>query len=103
MTNNSSFKKKLENIFILILIVILTLFLSLVYKAYVINQPCKHDIGKPNESNRIKVTKNQIKKLQEALRFQTVTHNHHSQNNEALAEYGKFIREEFKDLESLKL
>lgn len=76
------------------------LFSALVYKAYIINKPCKQNVSQINELNRIKVTNDQIKRLQEGLRFQTITFSHISQNISAIVDYGKFIRDEFRDLES---
>ena len=95
-----SFKKKLQKLIVLIFIVFVIFFSALIYKAYVINQPCKHNLEKINDSNRIKVTDQQIKRLQEALRFKTVSFSHLSQNISAIVDYGTFIRKEFRDLET---
>jgi carboxypeptidase PM20D1 len=91
---------KIGNLLIFISILFIILLLALVYKAYVINQPCKHDIGKISKSNRIKVTNDQVKRLQDSLRIETVTYSRKSQNIQAIEQFGKFIKEEFKELES---
>ena len=100
MMSSSPFRNRLGKLFVFIFIVLVILFSTLIYKAYVINQPCKHNIEKMNDSDRIKVTQDQIKRLQEALRIQTVSFSNLIQNTSAVDKFGKFIREEFKDLES---
>jgi carboxypeptidase PM20D1 len=98
--SSSGLKKIIKKLVIITSLVLGIILLGLVYKAYVINQPCKHDIGKINKSNRIKVSNDQVKRLQESLKIQTISYSQTNQNIQAIEQFGKFIKEEFKELES---
>jgi hypothetical protein len=68
------------------------LFLVLVYRAFVVIQPCRHNITPLNESAKIKVTDEQIKRLQASLRFETVSFGKGHQNESEIHKYVEFIR-----------
>ena len=88
-----SLKNILRKISLFISILLVLSLLALIYKAYVINQPCKHELVKASKLNRINVTNDQIIRLQKALRFQTISYSQKNQNVEAIIAYGIFIRE----------
>lgn len=84
-----SFSSKL----IYMLLFVSILLIILVYKAYVINQPCKHKLIPVNDLNRIKLDDDMVKRLQKSLRIQTISYDFQNQNTKALEEHGKFIRD----------
>ena len=78
---------------IYVLIFLSILFLVLIYKAYVINQPCKHKLIPVNDLNKIKLEDEMVKRLQKSLQIQTISYDFQNQNFKALEEHGKFIRD----------
>jgi carboxypeptidase PM20D1 len=90
----------LKKLLFIALISLTSLLAVLLYKAYIVNQPCQHKIAKSSEIKRLKLADSQIQRLQEALRFRTVSFGKRAQNTTAIADYGKFIRHEFNQLES---
>ena len=88
--------KKFQKIAIGILSVILLTFVALVYRAYVINQPCTHDIKQIEQTNKLKINDKILHRFQKSLSFQTVSFDQNHQNTTAIEEYIQFIRKGFK-------
>jgi len=62
--------------------IFILLLLILVYRAYIIFKPCQHHINPIDESERLKVTNDQIKRLQKAITFPTVSYSIGYENKE---------------------
>ncbi len=77
---------------IFILVISIVLFSVLIYKAYVINKPCTHKLRKLNDANKIKINDDILNRLQNALRYPTISFDHKTQNVSALREYIGYIR-----------
>ena len=64
----------------------------LIYRAYVVLQPCKHNLEIINSEKRIKLSDEVVKRLQKALQFETVTYGINQQNSSAIDEFVRFVR-----------
>ena len=78
---------------------VLIFFLILVYYAYVVNKPCKHDLKPIVNSQRIHLDNETIGRLQKGLSFKTVSYGPNDQNISAIKEYVNYVRHEFDDIE----
>lgn len=74
---------------------IAALLFVLLYRAFIVNQPCKHDIKKLNDHTRINLTDKMLQTVQAALQFQTVSFNLGNENLTAKIDYVNFIRKGF--------
>lgn len=92
-------KKQIIRVFSALIASLLILTCILLYRAYVVIQPCKHNIQKINDSNKIQLKDEQLKRFQEALRIQTISFDNYKQNDTALDQYVQFILREFKKIE----
>ena len=72
--------------------IFILLLLILVYRAFIIFKPCQHHINPIDESERLKVTNDQIKRLQKAITFPTVSYSIGYENKEDKFEFVKYIR-----------
>ena len=81
-----------KKILFITFLILLLLFICLVYRAYVIFKPCEHNINPINESERLKLTNEHIKRLQKAISFPTVSHSIGYENKEEKLDYVNFIR-----------
>jgi hypothetical protein len=81
----------------------LVLFLVLVYRAYVVIQPCRHDIKPLNEARKLKLGDEQVKRLQTALTIETVSFSKTHQNQTELHRYINFIRKGLIFMKFMKL
>jgi hypothetical protein len=68
------------------------LCLALVYRAYVVIEPCRHDIKPLPDSAKINVTREQVRRFQQAITYETVSHSRTSQNESEMLKYIEFIR-----------
>lgn len=75
-----------------IFLVFSILFLILIYRAYVINQPCNHHLEPIDKSNRISIGDEIVRRLQTALSFKTISFGKNDQNTSAFVDYLKFIK-----------
>ncbi len=81
-----------KNILFVTFFIFILLLLILVYRAYIIFKPCQHHINPIDESERLKVTNDQIKRLQKAITFPTVSYSIGYENKEDKFEFVKYIR-----------
>ena len=84
-----SFAKK---ILLIILFCFLILFLFVIYRAYVVFKPCQHHINPIETNQRIKVSSDQISRLQRAIAIRTVSLSIGYENKEAKIDFVNFIR-----------
>ncbi|CAF0724852.1 unnamed protein product [Brachionus calyciflorus] len=92
--------KKFIKFFISISSIITIFFLIILYRAYIVNQPCRHDIKIIETNNKFKLSEKALDRFQQSLKIPTISFDHNNQNKTALLEYIGFIRKEFFELES---
>lgn len=75
------------------LLVVVALITVTTYKAFILNQPCRHKLKKLDPSNKIVLDQVKLTRFRHALRYQTVSYDKDNQNQTALHSYIKFIRQ----------
>lgn len=79
--------------FFVIVSIIFSLFFSfLVYRAYVINQPCKHQIKIIESDSKFKINDDILNRFKKSLNIKTVSYGPNNQNFSALNDFITFIR-----------
>ena len=82
----------LKKISILIFTIISVLLSSSIYRAYVLFKPCQHDLKPLDGKNKIKINQDQLERLQNSLKIDTVSYSRYAQNFEGLKNYVEFIK-----------
>ncbi|RMZ96294.1 putative carboxypeptidase PM20D1 [Brachionus plicatilis] len=97
-SNNKTMKK----IFACLSILFSLFFLFLVYRAYVVNQPCKHQIKIVESASKFQINNEILNRFKNSLKIQTVSYGQNNQNFSALKDFISFIQTEFSDIEAYK-
>jgi hypothetical protein len=63
-----------------------------IYRAYIVFQPCKHSLEIISNEKRIKLSEELLNRFQKALQFETVTYGMNRQNLSAIDEFVRFAR-----------
>lgn len=67
-------------------------FVLLVYRAYVINQPCKHQIKIIESDSKFKINEEILTRFKKSLNIKTVSFGQNNQNFSALKDFISLIR-----------
>jgi len=82
----------MANLKLAILISLVVLFGVLYYRAFILNQPCKHVLNPMREEDKIQLNDQIMNRLRKALTIKTISSFEH-QNISAIVDFIKFIRE----------
>ena len=76
----------------IILLAFCVLLLVVIYRAFVLFQPCQHNVEPLSDLNKIKLSSDILNRFQNSLKFETVSFNSRDQNFTELNRYVEFIR-----------
>lgn len=82
----------MKKFFAFVSIIFFFFFVFLVYRAYVINQPCKHQIKIIENDSKFKINDDILNRFKKSLKIKTISYGQNNQNISALNDFITFIR-----------